>query len=281
MSSVPKSHVFPPPPDRRYRLEDGRVRTRSLEAHIVDHCNLTCAECCSFSPLLPPWCADPQELERDVRRCASVLSPAVFKLVGGEPLLHPGLLEILQRVRRTVIAPVISLTTNGLLLGEMPDAFWSALDALTISRYPRPRLSAQLIAQIESRAAQFHVRLNWKMQDQFVHMSRDPSSAGIDETQRVFHDCWIRERCHMVRGGVFYTCTRPPHLHTLHRGRINFSGDGVRLHGGPGLREELLTYLQRDEPLQACFHCRGGNAAMQPHRLLRRAQIEAQRAAYE
>lgn len=281
MSGAQKHHVFPPPLDRHYRVENGRVQTRSLEAHIVDHCNLTCAECCSLSPLLPPWCADPQALERDLRRCASVLSPAVFKLVGGEPLLHPGLLEILERVRRTAIAPVISLTTNGLLLGEMPDAFWSALDALTISRYPRPRLSGELIAQIETRAAHFGVRLNWKEQEQFVHMSRDPSTAGIDETQRVFHDCWIRERCHMIRGGVFYTCTRPAHLHTLHRGRIDFTGDGIRLHGGAGLREELLRYLQRDVPLLACFHCRGGSAEMQPHRLLRRSQVEALRATYE
>ena len=38
-----RQHVFPPPLDRDYRVEDGRVLTRSLEAHVVDHCNLTCA----------------------------------------------------------------------------------------------------------------------------------------------------------------------------------------------------------------------------------------------
>ncbi|MGP1667113.1 MAG: hypothetical protein ACTS5I_14665, partial [Rhodanobacter sp.] len=66
MSAAPTKHVFPPPMERNYRVQDGRILTRSLEAHIVDHCNLTCAECCSLSPLLPAWLADPDALARDL-----------------------------------------------------------------------------------------------------------------------------------------------------------------------------------------------------------------------
>lgn len=185
-----RQHVFPPPLDRDYRVEDGRVQTRSLEAHIVDHCNLTCAECCSLSPLLPEWYASPASIEADLRKAAKVLRPRMFKLVGGEPLLHPALVEMIERVRATGIAPVISVTTNGLKLGEMPDAFWQAVDALTISRYPKPALSADLVAHVERQAARFDVRLNWKVQDVFTTMNRAQPGTDRDEARRLYHDCW-------------------------------------------------------------------------------------------
>ncbi|HUS64243.1 MAG TPA: hypothetical protein VMZ28_06855, partial [Kofleriaceae bacterium] len=165
-------HQFPPPLDRHYPVQDGRIQTRSLEAHIVDHCNLTCAECCSLSPFLPRWLATPESLAADLSRAATVLAPRVFKLVGGEPLLHPELVACLQAARRSRIAPVLSITTNGLLLERADDALFEAVDALTISRYPEPALSDAAVAAITARAARFGVTLNWKRQAEFVRMTR-------------------------------------------------------------------------------------------------------------
>jgi hypothetical protein len=264
------SHVFPPKLERAYTVVDGRIQTRSLEAHIVDHCNLTCADCCSLSPLLPKWLAEPEQLARDLVAAARVLAPRVFKLVGGEPLLHPDIVEMVRRVKAANIAPRVSVTTNGLLLMRMPDAFFEAVDALTISLYPLPQLTAR--PEIEERAARFGVALNWKEQNSFVRMDRS-TPASSDEIATVYRDCWLRERCHLIRDGVFFTftCTRPPHFGTL-RGR-DFSRDGVRLDERAGLADELLAYLSREEPLEACALCFGGAAEMAPHRLMSRAEI--------
>jgi cyclic pyranopterin phosphate synthase len=275
-----RTHVFPPPMERNYRVSAGRVQTRSLEAHIVDHCNLTCAECCSLSPLLPAWFATPDSIADDLRKAVKVLNPAIFKLVGGEPLLHPQLVEVIQNVRATGIAPVISITTNGLKLGEMTDAFWQAVDALTISRYPKPQLAPDLIAYIEAQAARFAVRLNWKVQDAFSSMNRAQPSDDIEEAQRIYHDCWIRERCHMIRDGMFYTCTRPAHFQTLYQGERDFRSDGLALHDDAGMLDALLAYLQRETPLEACLHCHGGSAPQAPHRIMRRIEVDALKARY-
>ena len=281
MSTVEREHVFPPLMERHYPIVDGRIQTRSLEAHIVDHCNLTCVECCSLSPLLPTWTADPASLFEDLARAARVVKPRVFKLVGGEPTLHPDLVAILRGVRATGIAPKISVTTNGLLLGRLPDAFWEEVDALTISLYPKPRLGAALVTHIEAQATRFNVALNWKTQTQFVRMTRDPVSHDVAETQAIYHDCWLRERCHLIRDGIFYTCTRPPHMQTLHRGANDFTHDGIPLHDGDSLVDELHAYLMRETALQACFHCRGGSASMEPHRMMRHAEVQAEKARFE
>ena len=279
MTEPPRTHVFPPPMERHYPVHQGRIQTRSLEAHIVDHCNLTCAQCCSLSPLLPEWMAATDEVASDLAVAAKVLSPRIFKLVGGEPLLHPDIVDILRCVRDAQIAPVISVTTNGLLLGTMSDAFWQATDALTISRYPKPGLKSDLVQHIEAQAARFAVKLNWKVQDQFTRMTREPTPDNAAATQAIYHDCWIRERCHLIRGGMFYTCTRPAHFHTLYEGRRDFQSDGLALHDGREMRDELLGYLQRETPLQACFHCQGGNAPLVPHRMLKRSEVIALKAA--
>jgi organic radical activating enzyme len=269
---VKATHVFPPPLDRHYPVVDGKIVTRALEAHVVDHCNLTCAECCSLSPHLPQWEVDPAHLADDLARAREVVAPHVFKLVGGEPLLHPRVVELVEIVRASRIAPRISLTTNGLLLPRTPDALWDAIDAFTISVYPRPALGADAIAAIEQRAVRFDVELNWKHQNEFVLMNRATPSQDVATDAALFRDCWIRERCHMVREGRFYTCTRSPHFHSYYRGERDFTGDGVALVGDE-LRDRLLAYLTRSEPLAACAHCYGGSAAMAPHRLLTRDEL--------
>ena len=83
----------------QYDVSDGRILTWALETHVVEHCNLRCANCCTLSPELPSWWVDPDELRRDLERAAGALRPHVFKLTGGEPLLHPELLRCLDAAR--------------------------------------------------------------------------------------------------------------------------------------------------------------------------------------
>lgn len=270
------AHRFPPRLEHEYPVVDGRIQTRSLEAHVVDHCNLTCAECCSLSPLLPHRFTAPSALAADLELAAKVLAPRVFKLVGGEPLLHPELVELLRVARRSAIAPQLSLTTNGLLLHRMPDACWEQLDALTISRYPTPALSQAAVQELERKAQRFGVRLNWKQQDQFVSMSLPQRRDDHAETTRIYARCWLRERCHLVHDGRFYTCTRPMHFGSWFGPQHDLGGDSAPLEASSP--EALLAYLRREHPLRACAHCAGGDAPMAPHRLLTKQELTRLRA---
>ncbi len=249
-----------------FPIENGKVITRSLEAHIVDHCNLRCAACCSLSPHLPKWEVEPAALSEELRLASRALSPTWLKLVGGEPLLHTRLLECLRVAKEAHLAQIVSLTTNGFLLPRQTDEFWEMLDAITVSLYPQPALPQATIDFIEAKAAQFDVQLNLKKQDSFVQMDRAAECTDKDENAAVWASCWLRRRCHMLREGVFYACTRPVHLGTLLD--RDFTSDGVRLHEGAGLAAELKLYLERQEPLEACALCLGGNAQEATHRQL-------------
>lgn len=256
----------------RYELHSGRVHTRSLEVHIVDHCNLRCWGCCSLSPHLPKWSIDPTELERDLRQARRVVAPQFLKLVGGEPLLHPALDDCLEIARRAGIGRVVSVTTNALLLPRVTNRFWELVQALTISLYPQPRLPDDTIAWIKERAAAHGIPINWKQQDVFVDMDTGRPRDDRAETQRIYDDCWLRNRCHIVSHGRFFTCTRPPHFETLHGNRGTFLDDGIVLDDESDLAERLLAYLTRPSPLAACARCRGGDAASRPHRQMSPAE---------
>ncbi len=257
-----------------YESLDGRVLTRSLESHITDHCNLRCRQCCSLSPYLPRWCVEPDRLQEDLRLAARALKPRYLKLVGGEPLLHPRLLECLEIARASGLAEIVSLTTNGFLLPRMPDRLWELLDHMTISIYPDPRLPGETMALVRERAARHQVVLNIKVQDQFQEMHPPEPRDDPALTRRIFEDCWLKRRCHMVREGRFYMCTVPPHFHTYFGGRGDYGRvDGVALHEGPDLAAEIKAYLERTEPLDSCKRCWGGSGEKRGHRQLTTQEV--------
>jgi MoaA/NifB/PqqE/SkfB family radical SAM enzyme len=47
-----------------------------------------------------------------------------FYVTGGEPLLHPRILEIFTIARKYFPRTDLSFMTNGLLLLKMPEIFW-------------------------------------------------------------------------------------------------------------------------------------------------------------
>src|SRR5689334_13886640 len=107
-----------------------RMMVRSVEYPVSQHCNLSCAHCDHASPLLPAKFADVGQYERDLERLSRVLCAEEFRLIGGEPLLHPDVLRLLEIARASGIAASITLVTNGLLLRSAPPALWELIDTL-------------------------------------------------------------------------------------------------------------------------------------------------------
>lgn len=253
-----------------YAIEDGRLLTWALEAHLVDHCNLRCVHCCTLSPQLVPRHIEPEALERDLRLLARVLRPAVFKLTGGEPLLHPRLLECLQAARASGISRQLSLTTNGFFLAQAPDALFEGLDRLTLSWYTSAPLPEALVERIQARCAEHGVALTVKHVARFARMDAEAPFHDVAAARRVHAVCWLRVRCHMVADGRFYACTRPPHLEQRLRalGHETTLGldDGVPVGQEPGaLLARLLAYLESGEPLGSCRYCLGASGGFEEH----------------
>jgi hypothetical protein len=264
---------------RDYPVDDtGTIGTHALEVHVTDHCNLRCAGCCVLSPLAGRAFLDARTLERDLGWARDVLRPSLFKLSGGEPLLAPNIVELARIAKASGIAPRVSMTTNGVLLARAPDVLFEHLDAVTVSIYPDVGIDEAGLAALRARAARFGVSLNEKTQDRFQSMTRSSSEPDREVVREVFATCWLRHRCHTLRDGVLFACSRPLGIDALAgAGGAMVNADGLSLEPRAGLAGEVQRYLERSEPLASCARCLGGTGALMPFRQLTRAEVRERR----
>lgn len=118
-----------------YRLLRGQRLLRPLAAtyYLTSHCNLNCRYCEDFGARRNDQAEDPLALD-DARRVLDVLRSGVDSLIltGGEPLLYPGLDDLMRYARQELAFRHITVLTNALLLPEH-EAILPHLDRLVIS----------------------------------------------------------------------------------------------------------------------------------------------------
>ncbi|MFD7611770.1 GTP 3',8-cyclase MoaA [Streptomyces sp. NPDC059828] len=114
----------------------GRVAT-DLRVSLTDRCNLRCAYCMPEEGL--QWLTKPElltddEIVRLIRIAVTGLGVTEVRFTGGEPLLRPGLVGIVQRCAELAHRPKMSLTTNGIGLRRTASALKEAgLDRVNVS----------------------------------------------------------------------------------------------------------------------------------------------------
>ena len=114
----------------------GRVAT-DLRVSLTDRCNLRCTYCMPEEGL--QWLAKPDlltddEIVRLIDIAVTSLGIEEVRFTGGEPLLRPGLVGIVERVAALEPRPQMSLTTNGIGLKRTAAALKKAgLDRVNVS----------------------------------------------------------------------------------------------------------------------------------------------------
>lgn len=109
---------------------------KSLRVSLLDVCDLRCTYCMPAAGL--KWLARKDRLTDDdvVFGCqvAAELGVRRVRLTGGEPLLRPGLVRLIERLRAEVSLDDLSLTTNGTrLAGMAADLRRAGLDRINVS----------------------------------------------------------------------------------------------------------------------------------------------------
>jgi GTP 3',8-cyclase len=113
----------------------GRLHT-DLRVSLTDKCNLRCVYCMPAEGL--EWLPRADVLTDDeVVRLVGVavrLGVTEVRFTGGEPLVRPGLVDIVGRVAALEPRPQLSLTTNGIgLAGIVHDLAGAGLDRVNVS----------------------------------------------------------------------------------------------------------------------------------------------------
>ena len=113
----------------------GRVH-KDLRVSLTDRCNLRCTYCMPAD--FAQWIPGDHLLTADelitVVRIATKNGIDEVRLTGGEPLLHPQVVEIVRGISQLPNAPKLSLTTNAIKLAELAQPLKDAgLERINIS----------------------------------------------------------------------------------------------------------------------------------------------------
>jgi cyclic pyranopterin phosphate synthase len=126
-----------PRPDNPALIDTfGRVAT-DLRVSLTDRCNLRCTYCMPAEGL--PWLPGEdvltdEELIRLLQIAVERLGVTDIRLTGGEPLLRPGLENLVGQIARLRPRPRLSMTTNGIGLAKRAAALKAAgLDRINVS----------------------------------------------------------------------------------------------------------------------------------------------------
>lgn len=229
-----------------------------FEIHLVDHCNLNCASCAHFSPIANEWYIDVEDLRADLSRMAKIFGKQYsfkFCLMGGEPLLHPEINEILKISRKCLPKAQIQLITNGLLLEHMSEDFWLSLKnnaiELYLSRYPINFDYLKYKTFAESKG----ITVVWEDHTDKVYFGELPiNRTGKYDGKETFSACFHANEKHNLYKGRLYTCMFTANVRILNE-KFNLdlpTDTGIDIYSVK-YPFQIRKFLRK--PTKLCGHC--------------------------
>jgi hypothetical protein len=257
------------------RLEGGFIiPPADFELIVADHCNTSCRSCNHASPLVARWSADPASLYRDSSVLAKYYRPRVVKILGGEPLLHRKLAEVIRAVRSTGISKHFRLITNGLLLHKMDDAVMELIDELEISVYPGVSRMTDVFPLAREKTLRFGKKLSINEYDVFRKTFTSIGTDDVHLVRKIYDACKLAHvwGCHGIRDGYFYKCPPSMYIPQLVKGIPGLDADRIRIADSDDFQARLLAFVNAPDPLACCTYCVGTVGRQEPHALVSRDQ---------
>jgi hypothetical protein len=236
-----------------------RERLDEFIFYIIDNCDLNCKNCSSFCPIATVKYISVEKFTQDLQRIFDITGGDIdrINLSGGEPLMHPDLLKLLEISRKIFPKTSFRIGTNGILLSQKKDDFWQAVKdsnfSFIITRYP--------------------IKLNWKpinyYSDKFDVLieyqgleigKKTTHHFGLDLTgscdaEKNFKRCGMANACLTFKHSKFYTCSAPAMIDIFNAYFNKTLGDGQE--NGIDVYKhslgEILEFLAR--PIPFCKYC--------------------------
>ena len=248
--------------ERNFLRASLQPRLLNITLHILEHCNLNCKGCNTFSPIADKAFVPHETIHNDLIRLSVITNGRLqfINVVGGEPLLHPELNEILASARASFPVSEIMVITNGLLLLQQGNDFWSTCKInsikLRVTKYPIDLDYSQLYEAAKIK----HVDLSYfcttgEVTKTLYKSPMDP--LGLQDPVRSFWGCHYSNKCEVLLDGRIYPCSFIPcsqHLNKKFGTKMEIEeGDYFDIYKNGNI-SELLEFLCKPKPF--CRYCK-------------------------
>ena len=228
----------------------------ALEYEISEKCNLNCKRCNHFSNIFQDGeMISLEEYKRDLKNIRSVVRKIFrFKILGGEPLLHPQLDKIVEISRQELGDDYIAVVTNGILVSQLCSKTIEAIKknkiVLEISVYPPLKEHFPKIEQfLVNNDIQYKVFRQGDLFGAFFDLK------GETDPMYGMFSCY-GQVCHALKRGMIYKCATGENIHVYNQKyNIQLPEIGIPLEReGKVIKADILKrYLMNTVPL--CRYC--------------------------
>jgi len=140
---------------------------------------------------------------------------AYIKLLGGEPLLHPIIDEIIYTTREKFLKSPIIIITNGILLPEMEESFWESCRRnnviIEVTKYPINLDYNNFLDIVHKNNVKYRYRGNSENEEKkFWHIRLD--LEGEQDAKESFISCKWGNGAICLADGKLYTCVIPAYI---------------------------------------------------------------------
>lgn len=191
---------------RKISFSDKAPTIAYFEVPVTDNCNLNCKGCLFASNVVSGGQhVSISEIESDAKRMSELFHDVPWiRILGGEPLMHPNITDILRCYRNYFKDSEIDLCTNGLLVPKMSDEFWECIRkeriSVHISGYKPTYYILDKIDKILKEQKVPYVILR---RDEFVKYYTD---SPANDMKKSFERC-AASGCYEVYRGHLSTCS--------------------------------------------------------------------------
>jgi MoaA/NifB/PqqE/SkfB family radical SAM enzyme len=186
----------------------------NLVIPLVEHCNLKCRGCDHCAPLAEEIYYSVDDFSKDMARLRFLTKGNIgrIKLMGGEPLLHPQILEFVKISRELFQDSEIIIVTNGILLSKQTPDFWETLHSFNVNISPTVYPLKINWDKIKETANNFNVKLlDYYSAYEIKTSYHIPFDVNGKQNKRVnFINCSHANELYEMRDGKLYTCTPAP-----------------------------------------------------------------------
>ena len=228
---------------------------------IVDHCNLNCCGCGHFSPLAKKHFLPVDVFRRDIERLSALTYGVVerMEIMGGEPLLHPDIVDIITIARQNFVGE-INICTNGILIDKMPGIFFETCNkfkvTLAVTVYPIA-LDWGKIAAICNKSGVTLTKVGTKGHEQRLWYKNHRDLTGSQNIVSNFVDCRWGNNCIILENGRLATCVMPfktrYYNEFYHCNSFEISeNDSIDIYSTDSI-DEILSFLSK--PIPCCRYC--------------------------
>ncbi len=249
-------------PNNKVKRDSVSIIFDKVEFNITAKCTLKCKDCAQILYLTDKLGHSDTELTLETMRrfSATVDYCALVEVFGGEPLLHPDLIDILRETSSHSNILEVVVDTNGTIMPkeELLDLMGKYRIAMRITDYGK--VSSKKY-ELRDACMEHNVPCTIKHVSEW-NIYGPAEKSQNQENQKKFASCVSANKCSSLIEGKWHVCARDAHMTRLgmleNNGMeyIDFMDQHMQI---SDIREKMYGLLNRKKPLSSCVYCDGSD----------------------